>query len=364
MSTAAGIYLLPLLPKETSARLIHEHGLVIVREAMYYKKIREDLFRCDLCPNKCTLRKGSRSLCLVREVKDDKLYTFVYGNPTAVHIDPIEKKPLYHFMPGKSTLSIATAGCNFTCLNCQNWQISQFSPEETVNYRMLPEEVVDTAVASGCGVISYTYSEPSVFFEYMYETSRIAKKKGIKNTSVTNGYLNPGPLKELCSYLDASNVDLKGFSDEFYIKVTGGRLAPVLDAIVLMKSLGVHVEITNLLLPEYNDSDTMIKDMCKWILKNTGSNTPLHFSRFSPMYKLKNLQPTPKNIMIRAKEIANDSGLNYVYLGNISKSGGQDTLCHNCGRILIKRTGYFVHKVDVAGGKCRFCNADIPGVWS
>lgn len=364
MASTAGISLLPYLVKKSSAGFTSKKGLIIKKEAMWWEKVGRSLYRCNLCPNRCTLKEGSRSICLVREVEKDKLYTLVYGNPNAVHIDPIEKKPLFHFYPGKFTLSIATAGCNFSCLNCQNWQISQSAPEDTVNYKLLPQAVVELAKSSNCGIISYTYSEPSIFYEYMLDTAVIARKEGIKNTSVTNGYLNPKPLKELCKYLDAANVDLKGFSDDFYMKITDGRLQPVLDSIKIMKENGVHVEITNLLLPNHNDSDDMITRLCKWIIKNTGENTPIHFSRFYPRYKLKNLQPTPRKTLEKARKIALDLGMNYIYIGNLPTREAEDTSCHNCHKLLIDRTGYQINSMNIKKGRCKYCNTKIPGAWN
>lgn len=363
LASAAGVSLMPALVKKSAAGFTGKKGLIIKKEAMWWEKISRSLYRCNLCPNRCTLKKGSRSLCLVREVEEGKLYTLAYGNPTAVHVDPIEKKPLFHFYPGRFTFSIATAGCNFSCLNCQNWQISQFAPEDTVNYKLLPQAVVDMARTNNCGIISYTYSEPSVFYEYMLDTAVIARKAGIKNTSVTNGYLNPKPLKEICKYLDAANVDVKGFSDDFYMKITDGKLQPVLDSIRIMKENGVHVEITNLMLPNYNDSNDMITKLCRWIINNAGENTPLHFSRFSPRYKLRNLQPTPKKTLVRARKTALDLGMNYVYIGNLPVGAAEDTFCHNCHKLLIERTGYQINKFNIEKGACKFCNTKIPGMW-
>jgi pyruvate formate lyase activating enzyme len=362
-ASAAGLCFLPMMVKKASSQVVRKKGFTAEKEALWWSKSGKSFIRCNLCPNRCTLREGLRSPCLVREVKDEKLFTLAYGNPTSIHIDPIEKKPLYHFYPGKTALSIATAGCNFSCLNCQNWEISQFPPEDTVNYKLMPEDVVATALTYKSPVIAYTYSEPSIFYEYMLDTAVIAHEKGLKNVSITNGYLNPGPLKDLCKYLDASNVDLKGFSDDFYMNITDGRLQPVLDTIKIMKANDVHVEITNLVLPGYNDSDDMLRQMCKWIIKNSGENTPLHFSRFHPRYKLRNLQPTPEKTLKRAKNIANDLGMNYVYIGNLPVGDAEDTFCHNCKKLIIDRSGYRINKINIKSGKCQFCNTTIPGVW-
>jgi pyruvate formate lyase activating enzyme len=363
LASLAGVSALPYLVNSAAAEFIRKKGFIQKREAMHWEKL-GSFYRCKLCPNNCTLREGARSVCLVREPEGGRLNTLVYGNPNSIHIDPIEKKPLFHFLPGKPTFSIATAGCNFTCLNCQNWQISQFAPEDTVNYRLMPEDVVNMAMEYNCGIISYTYSEPSIFYEYMLDTAILAHEKKIRNTSITNGYLNPVPLKELCKYLDAANVDLKGFSDDFYIKITEGRLQPVLDAILIMLENGVHIEITNLVLPGYNDTDKMIKDLCAWIIDNAGENTPLHFSRFHPRYKLKNLQPTPKETLERARKITMDMGMNYVYIGNLPAKEAEDTFCHICKKLLVDRIGFRINEFNIINGRCRFCGAKIPGVWS
>lgn len=358
-----GVSILPHLVKKAGADFTRKKGFIKSRPAMWWEKVGRGLYRCNLCPNSCTLRDGMRSVCQVREPRDGKLHTLVYGNPTAVHVDPIEKKPLYHFLPGKKTFSIATAGCNFTCINCQNWQLSQQPPEDTVNYDLPPDKIIDLAQKYNCSIISYTYNEPSIFYEYMIDTAKIAFDKGIKNTSVTNSYLNEKPLEQLCKYLDGTNVDLKGFSEDFYFKVTSGRLRPVLDGILTMKKNNVHIEITNLLMPGYNDSDDMIKKLCKWVKKYCGENTPLHFSRFYPRYKLKNLQPTPEKTMKKARNIAMDSGLNYVYIGNLPAKEGEDTFCHNCKKLLINRTGYKINSNNIDKGKCKFCGTEIPGTW-
>ncbi len=363
VASAAGLSMLPVVLKESMAEFTRKKGLVIEKEAMWYKSTGDGTYRCELCPNRCSLKDGVRSICLVREGKNGKLHTLVYGNPTSIHVDPIEKKPLFHYYPGKSAFSIATAGCNFTCLNCQNWQISQFPPEDTLNYKLLPEKTVMTAKLYKSPIIAYTYSEPSIFYEYMLETSKIAKDHEIKNVSITNGYLNPKPVKELCRYLGAANVDLKGFSDDFYMEFTDGRLQPVLDTINIMKENGVHVEITNLVLPGQNDSDQMLKKMCRWIVSNPGIDVPLHFSRFSPMYKLKNLQHTPEKTLRRARKIALDMGIRYVYIGNIPLLEAEDTFCHNCNKLLVDRSGYRINKMNIMEGCCKYCHVKIPGVF-
>jgi len=339
-------------------------GFIITKEAMFYDKIDEYTIQCRLCPRNCVLKNGMRGFCRVREPRGGKHYSLVYGNPTAVHIDPIEKKPLFHFLPATSAFSIATAGCNFRCKHCQNWQISQFPPEGTANYHLLPEEVVENAIRSGCTTIAYTYTEPSVFYEYMLDTSKIAKIKGIKNIYHSNGSLNRQPLEELSLYLDGANIDLKGFTQEFYDEICAGYLKTVLATIKLLKRNGVHVEITNLIIPSFNDDMQTIRRMCQWIRDEVGRDVPLHFSRFYPTYRLKNLMPTPIRILEEARELALDEGLQYVYIGNVPGHEGENTYCPNDGKVLIRRIGYSILENNIVDGKCKFCHIDIPGVWS
>jgi len=294
------------------------------REAYNYKKLGQNV-QCLLCPNACILQPGERSTCRARTNSGGKLYSLVYGNPCAYHVDPVEKKPLFHFLPGSSAFSIATAGCNFSCLNCQNWQISQFPPEETQNADMMPQKVVENALANKCSSVAYTYSEPSVFYEYMYDTSKLARDKGLSNLWITNGYMNEAPLKDLSRYLDAANVDLKSFDDKIYNKLNGGTLQPVLSTLKTLKQQNVWFEITNLVVPGYTDSLDMIREMSQWIYKNLGPDYPLHFSRFHPEYKLKNIAPTSVSVLESARNIAMDEGINYVYIGNVPGTDYEST---------------------------------------
>jgi len=300
----------------------------------------------------------------VRENRDGRLTTLVYARPCTWHVDPIEKKPLYHFLPGASAFSIATAGCNFECLYCQNWEISQARPEDLESFDMPPEKVVDMAAKSGSSCIAYTYNEPSIFYEYMYDTCKLARDSGIRNLDITNGFLNVEPLIELCRVMDAANVDLKGYSEDFYQKVCSGQLQPVLDYLVTMKERGVWIEITNLVVPTLNDREEMISDMCDWIVENLGTDCPLHFSRFSPKYKLVHLPYTPVQILERAREIALEKGIKYVYIGNVAGHQASNTYCHSCGQMLIQRVGFAVLMNKMDGDRCGFCGAKIPGVWS
>jgi pyruvate formate lyase activating enzyme len=332
-------------------------------EASYYLKIDRETVKCTLCPHGCLLKNGTRGLCRVREPAGGKLYTLVYELPCAVHVDPIEKKPLYHMLPGTRSFSIATAGCNLRCKYCQNWQISQSRPEDTVNQRISCEEVVAYADKEDCRSIAYTYSEPTVFYEYMADTARLAKDRGIKNIYVTAAYINPEPLRNLCPYIDAANIDLKAFDDKLLNDMCGESLDPLLDAIKIMKSEGVWIEITNLIVPTMNDNMSMIGHMCSWIRENMGAETPLHFSRFHPTHKLRNLPPTPIETLERAWDVAKEEGLRYVYLGNIAGHPSRHTYCPNCGEILIYRAGYRVEKINLKESCCVFCGRKIAGVW-
>ena len=333
------------------------------REALFYKKIDDNTVACLLCPHGCVLKNGQRGLCKVREPNAGKLYTLVYELPCAVHLDPIEKKPLYHVLPGSSSLSIATAGCNLRCKFCQNWQISQEYPENTFNRHLSCPDTVKLALARRARSIAYTYSEPTVFYEYMIDTAKIARRQGVKNICVTAGYINPEPLEKLCEVTDAANIDLKAFSDKYLKEVCNERLEPLLRSIKRYREGGVWVELTNLVVPTMNDDPGMIRRMCAWIRENLGAETPLHFSRFWPTYKLKNLPPTPLSTLRTARAIATEEGLHFVYLGNVPEEEGGNTLCPSCKKILVKRAGYFVLANNVINSQCRFCGEKIPGIW-
>lgn len=332
-----------------------------MKEASYYKKTAAGA-ECELCPNYCILKEGKLSSCRTRIVKNGKLITLAYNNPCAIHIDPIEKKPLYQFLPGTTTYSLATAGCNLHCLNCQNWNISQASPTETDNEVLTSEQGVAAAAKNNCKSISYTYTEPIVFIEYMCEMAALAKKKGIKNIMVTAGYINEKPLRDVCKVIDAANVDLKSFDNEVYKKLNAGSLEPVLKTLKVLKEEGVWLEITNLIVPTWSDKDEMIKKMCDWLLKNGFEDTPLHFSRFFPQYKLTQLPPTPVKTLENARDIAQKAGIKYVYIGNIA-SGGSDTVCPECKKTVIARTGYKITSNNITDGKCSYCKAKIAGVF-
>ena len=342
---------------------VSESRDIYKREAMFQEETARGIL-CRICPNECVLKEGELSECNNRKVYKSKLYTLAYGNPCSVNIDPMEKKPFYHFLPGSRAYSIATAGCNLVCLNCQNWTISQTSPDKTRNYQLMPEKVVEECIRQGCGSIAYTYSEPVTFYEYVYETAVLARKAGIKNILKSNGYINREPLKKLCTVIDAANIDLKAFTESTYLKLSGGKLQPVLDSLITYKESGVWLEITNLIIPTWTDNLTEIRQMCQWLSDNGFKKTPIHFSRFYPTYKLEQLPPTPVSTLEKAARIASEEGLDYAYTGNVPGNELSDTICPSCKEKLIVRQGYRIVANALKNGKCSFCGSKIEGVWS
>jgi pyruvate formate lyase activating enzyme len=332
------------------------------REAIFYSVTPRGV-KCGICPNECTLRPGETSVCRNRVNINDKLYSIAYGNPCAVHIDPIEKKPLFHFLPQSTAFSIATAGCNLACLNCQNWDISQTSPKKTKNYDMMPEKVVEGCQENECTSIAYTYSEPVSFYEYVYDTATLAHAKGVKNVFISNGYINEEPLKKLAPYLDAANINLKSFSDSIYLKLNAGKLQPILNTLKTLKENNVWLEITNLVIPSWTDDFEMIKQMCNWLVTNGFAENPMHFSRFLPLYKLTQLPETPLQTLLKARDIAEKAGLKYVYIGNIPSAGLENTKCPKCNKIVVERKGFSIEAMNIKNGNCTFCGTKINGVW-
>lgn len=320
--------------------------------------------KCGLCPFRCFLPEGTRGKCRVRAGWNGKIWTLVYGAPVSVALDPIEKKPVFHLLPGTPILSFATVGCPLRCSFCQNWTISQAWPEEIRDAKYVPpDDIVKAALANKIPSIAYTYSEPVAFFEYMRDTARLAKKAGLRNVVVTSGWINPGPLAELAPYLDVVKVDLKGYSDKFYRRDVGGRLEPVLETLKTLKKLGILVEVVNLVVPGRNDSDADFDGLSRWVRDNLGADCPLFFSRFHPDYRMRNLPPTPAETLDRAREIAMKNGLHFVYLGNVPGHGGEDTVCPSCGTLLVKREGYLIERNVLRDGKCPACGRKIPGIW-
>ena len=320
--------------------------------------------QCQICPNRCILAPGDRSICRSRVNIGGKLYSLAYGNPCTRNVDPIEKKPLNHFYPGSSIFSIATTGCNFRCLNCQNWEISQKKPEEVHSSEMFPSEVVRETVKREAPSIAYTYSEPITYYEYMYDTAKLAREKGLKNVLVSNGYINTEPLLKLLRYLDAANINLKSFDDHIYRSLNGGTLQPVLDTFKTFHQEGVWFEMTTLVVPIYVENADMIKRMCGWILKELGPDYPLHFLRFYPQYQLTRLPPTPIATLENLREVALKEGIHYVYVGNVPGHPGCHTYCHGCSRLLIERKGYLLSQFHIEKGRCQFCQTAVPGRWA
>ena len=336
------------------------------QEAMFYQRVTDPpkAVACKLCPRYCLIPDGKLGFCRARKNEGGTLISLGYSQPCAVHVDPIEKKPFFNYLPATRSFSIASAGCNLRCKFCQNWQISQVSPLESTNYFYTPEKIVEMAEKSGCRSIAYTYSEPTNFYEYMLATARLARARGIKNVYHSNGYINPEPLKELCRYLDAANIDLKGFDQAFYEKYCEADLAPVLETLKALKKAGVWLEITNLVIPGANDDPKQVAAMCDWIVKNLGPDVPLHFSRFGPLYQLTSLPPTPPETLEQCRVIALKAGLHYVYIGNLPGNFAENTYCPKCGKLVIKRTGYAVLETHLKGSACEYCGARVAGVWS
>jgi pyruvate formate lyase activating enzyme len=364
----AGLCLLstgPLLalPQTSKAEALKK-GLIKTKLSPYFISLEGGEIQCELCPKHCRVSKGKRGACKVRENRDGKYYSLVYGNPCAVNLDPIEKKPFFHVLPATGSFSIATAGCNFQCKFCQNWEISQVPPEEVYGIDFPPEMVVEKAKEVKARSIAYTYVEPTIFFEYMLDTGQLAKKAGLLNVCHSNGFVNPDPLRSLCKVLDAANIDLKGYTESYYQEVCSGELAPVLESLKILKKEKVHVEITNLVIPTKNDEMSVIKEMCLWIRKELGPDTPLHFSRFYPLYKLRSLPPTPVSTLEKARAVASSVGLEYVYVGNVPGHEGENTYCPKCKKLLIQRTGYMIGEVHLKGGKCGYCGKPVPGIWA
>jgi pyruvate formate lyase activating enzyme len=333
-------------------------------EARFYKKLPDREIECTLCPRLCKLGDKERGYCGVRENIGGTYYTLVYGKACSYHIDPIEKKPLFHFLPSSNAFSIATAGCNVNCKFCQNWEISQVRPEQIQHIDLPPESVVLAAEKNNCQVIAYTYSEPVVFYEYMFDTSQKARKKNIKNAVITGGHINPEPLMELIKVVDAIKVDLKAFSQDFYSQYVRGELQPVLDAIKIIAKSNVWLEIVYLVIPTLNDKLEDIRKLSRWLIQEVGPDVPVHFSRFHPMYLMKNLPPTPISTLVQAHKVASEEGLRYVYVGNVPGHKSENTYCPNCHNTVIKRVQYFIQSIEMQGGKCKFCGNLIPGVWA
>jgi pyruvate formate lyase activating enzyme len=357
------ILFLSAFARKAEARELLQKGNAPTREALYYRKLGDNMVACALCPRRCSISAGNSGFCRGRKNIDGTLYSLGYAAPCAINIDPIEKKPFFNYLPKSRSFSLASAGCNLRCKFCQNWDISQVSPLETVNHHAPPESIIASARQKGCRSVAFTYTEPTTWFEYMLDTARAGRTMGVLNICHSNGFINPEPLKELCRYLDAANIDLKGFSPAFYRSVCEAELEPVLETLKTLKKSGVWVEITNLVIPGHNDDPEMLRKMAAWIRGNLGGETPLHFSRFFPLYKMTSIQPTPVSTLERARTIAMQAGLKYVYIGNVPGHAGNSTYCPRCGKMVIKRSGFSVLEMHLKEGKCIFCNAGLHGRW-
>jgi len=331
-----------------------------MKEAMFYKKLADHKVKCTLCAHQCEIASGKRGICRVRENQEGVLYSLNYQRLIAEHIDPIEKKPLFHFYPGTQSYSIAAMGCNFRCLHCQNWSISQVRKDIIEGEKVSPERVVQAALHSGCSSISYTYTEPTIYFETAFEISRLAQQKGLKNVFVTNGYLSSEALHYIAPYLDAANIDLKAMSDKFYREICGARLEPVLECIRQYYELGIWIEITTLIIPGYNDKEEELAQIAQFIA-DIDQGIPWHVTAFYPTYQLNDASPTPLSTLRRAYQIGKEKGLYYVYQGNVGE--GENTFCPSCGQLLVSRR-YFSVVNKIKNGKCPFCGEKIQGIMS
>ena len=336
---------------------------VKLHEAMFYRPQDGTLVQCQICFRRCGIPDGQVGFCRNRKNIGGKLYSLVYGRPCALQVDPIEKEPAFHMLPGGTILCTGTASCNQRCKFCQNWEMSQKAVWELWNYDASPEEVVALALREGCDAVSFTYNEPTVFYEYMLDIATLAKEKGLRALFHTNGTLNPEPLFTLLEIMDAVTVDLKAFTPEFYRRISSSRLEPVLRTLENIRKTDAHLEIVNLIIPTLNDNMDDIRRMCAWIKENLGEETPLHFTRFFPAYKLRRLPPTPIETLEKAAQVADAEGLRYVYIGNVPGHERNSTFCPACGKRIIHRVHFTVLSLDVVEGRCRFCGREIPGIW-
>jgi pyruvate formate lyase activating enzyme len=320
--------------------------------------------QCQLCPKGCVVQPGQSGECRIRVNIDGRLAAVTYGHPCSLNVDPMEKKPMFHFLPGTAILSLATVGCNLHCKNCQNWEISQENPENAPADELPPEKLPGLAKRFECRSVAYTYTDPVVYYEYALDSCIKVREAGLKNVLVTAAYINQEPWKKLLQFVDGAKIDMKSMSEDFYRDVCNATLRPVLDATVTAKSMGVWIEPTNLVIPTLNDSDDDFRKMAKWIVENLGRETPLHLSRFFPNYQMKNLPPTPSETLERGRDIATAEGLYHVYIGNISLPDAENTYCPSCKKLLVERKGYEVLQNNITAGKCPACNKEIPGVWT
>jgi pyruvate formate lyase activating enzyme len=336
-----------------------------MEEARFYQKLENQRVRCFLCAHECHIDPNKRGICQVRENRNGTLYSLVYGKLIAQNINPIEKKPLFHFLPGSRSYSIGTVGCNFQCLHCQNDDISQYPRLHhgaVAGEEFKPQEIVNKALESRCATISYTYNEPTVFMEFAMDTARLARYQGLRNVFVSNGFMTQSSASALSEFIDADNIDLKSIRNDHYLKICKAKLQPILDTIVKLKQLGVWVEVTTLIIPGDNDSDSELQQIAEFI-KRVGVEIPWHVTAFHPAFRMMDRPPTPMTTLRRAREIGLEAGLRYVYTGNVPDEGGENTFCYNCGELLIERRGYSVQRFNLEDGRCANCQAKIDGVW-
>ena len=331
-----------------------------MKEAMFWRKLKDDKVECELCPHRCKISKGKRGICGVRENQKGKLYTLIYGLATSITPDPIEKKPLYHFHPGTYALSYGTVGCNLKCQHCQNFGISQAKIESMHLKKVRVDDVVNNARRLKCQGIAWTYNEPTIWYEFTYDASKIAKKMGLYTCYVTNGFIEPEPLEKINPYLDAMNIDVKSFSEDFYKRTCKAKLEPVLRTCELAKKLRIHIELTYLIIPGQNDSEKEISKFCSWIADSLDTKTPVHFSRFHPDYNMRDSIATPMSTLGKAYEIAQKEGLEYIYLGNVPHGDYENTVCPSCSELLIERIGFSTRQYLLKDGKCPKCGAIMP----
>ncbi len=334
-----------------------------IAEAAFYEKLPSKKTKCKLCPRECVIDDRERGYCGARENRGGRYYTLVYSRAVQAHIDPIEKKPFFHFHPGTQAFSIATAGCNVNCKMCQNWEISQVRPEQVRSIYLPPGQVAKIAAENRCASIAYTYTEPVIYYEYMLATADVARAAGIKSAVVSGGYIQADPLKKLCGRVDAVKIDLKSFSSKFYSEIVNGELKPVLDTLVTLRRERMWTEIVYLVVPTLNDGDAEFRGLAKWVKQNLGTDVPVHFTRFHPEYLLRNLPPTPLATLERAKAIADAEGLSYVYIGNVPGHPAENTYCSKCKKIVVQRLGFTISAVNIRKGKCKFCQEPVAGVW-
>jgi pyruvate formate lyase activating enzyme len=337
-------------PGEIDPNTRHDHEEIIVK--------------CLLCARGCILKEGERGRCRARMNVKGEMRSLVYGRPISVHVDPVEKKPFFHFLPGSAAFSMATAGCPLSCQFCQNWEISQAKPEDYSTEYVSPDAIVKSTVSRKAPIIAFTYNEPTVFTEYLLDIARLGREQDIRCVMVSCGFMNAEPLTEMCEALDAIKIDLKGYSENFYRNVSHAELKPVLNSIKQVAKSNTHLEIVNLVVPTLNDSEKMLRELAEWVVGEIGPDVPVHFTRFHPDYKLLNLPPTPVATLERAREIALEKGIHYAYVGNVPGHPGNSTYCPNCGEVVIRRSSFFILEINMKEGRCKLCNHPVAGVWA